>query len=338
MSRVLAQRGAALGVFALTAVLFVVSGFIAPGLLSGPSLRTIGLLSSFVIIASFGQGIVILSGGLDLSIGSVITLGGVLLGAWVPQSNLGLWWAVPAILVIGLAFGAFNGFGVTILRIPAFVMTLATGIIVQSAVLEYTNGAPPATAAPQLMADLTNSKWWGVPIIVYCLVAFIVIGSLVQDMSRYGRLVHAIGANPKAGVVAGLRSNWVRIGCYAISGVCAALCGIILLGFVGAPILSMGDPYTIDSIAAVVVGGSSILGGVGTFLGTVGGALFLGVLSNDMTALGMKAAWQTLIQGAVIVLALIVFRYLQAEREPGRSGGAYASVKAALLSVRKGAE
>ena len=334
MSRVLAQR-AVLGVFGLTAVLFVVSGFIAPALLSGPSLRTIALLSSFVIIAAFGQGMVILSGGLDLSIGSVITLGGVLLGAWVPQSNAGLWWAVPAILLIGLAFGAFNGFGVTILRIPAFVMTLATGIIVESAVLEYTKGAPQATAAPQLIADLIDSKWWGVPVIIYCVCAFIVIGSLLQGMSSYGRLVHAIGANPKAGVVAGLRSNWIIIGCYASSGFCATLCGIVLLGFVGAPILSMGDPYTMDSIAAVVVGGSSILGGVGTFPGTVGGALFLGVLSNDMTALGMKAAWRTLIQGAIIVLALIVFRSLQAEREPGRSRGAIAVVKEILLSVRK---
>jgi len=337
MTRVLAQR-AVLGVFALTAVLFVLSGFIAPALLSGPSLRTIGVLSSFVIIASFGQGIVILSGGLDLSIGSIITLGGVLLGAWVPQSNVGLWWAVPAILVIGFAFGAFNGFGVTVLRIPAFVMTLATGIIVQSAVLEYTKGAPQATAAPQLIADLIDSKWWGIPIIIYFVFVFIVIASLLENMSSFGRLVHAIGANPKAGVVAGLRSNCVTIGCYAISGFCAALCGIVLLGFVGAPILSMGDPYTMDSIAAVVVGGSSILGGIGTFPGTVGGALFLGVLSNDMTALGMKAAWRTLIQGAIIVLALIVFRSLQSERRRSRSGGAMSAVKQILLSAREPAE
>jgi ribose transport system permease protein len=337
MSRVLAHR-AVLGVFALTAVLFLLSGGIAPALLSGPSLRTIGLLSSFVIIASFGQGIVILSGGLDLSIGSVITLGGVLVGAWVPQSNLGLWWAIPAILVIGSAFGAFNGFGVAILRIPAFVMTLATGIIVQSAVLEYTKGAPQATAAPQLIADMSDSKWWGVPIIIYFVCAFIAIASLVQDMSTYGRLVHAIGANPKAGIVAGLRSNWVTIGCYATSGLCASLCGVVLLGFVGAPILSMGDPYTMDSIAAVVVGGSSILGGVGTFAGTVGGALFLGVLSNDMTALGMNAAWRTLIQGAIIVLALIVFRSLQGERARGRSGSAIAAVKEMLLSAGKRAD
>lgn len=337
MSRLLTQR-AVLGVFALTAVLFFASGFIEPALLSGPSLRTVALLSSFVIIASFGQGIVILTGGLDLSIGSVITLGGVLLGAWVPQSNAGLWWAVPTVLAIGVAFGAFNGFGVTVLRVPAFVMTLATGIIVQSAVLEYTQGAPQATAAPQLVADLTNASWHGIPIIIYFVAAFIIVGAVIQDMSTYGRSVHAIGANPKAGVIAGLRANWITIGCYSISGFCAALCGIVLLGFVGAPILSMGDPYTMASVAAVVVGGSSILGGLGAFLGTVGGALFLGVLSNDMTALGMSAAWRTLIEGAIIVAALIVFRYVQTGGETGRVGAAYAAVKGAVLGAKKAAE
>jgi ribose transport system permease protein len=312
MSRLFAQR-AVLGVFALTALLFVASGFIEPGLLSGGSLRTIALLSSFVIIASFGQGIVILSGGLDLSIGSIITLGGVLLGAWVPQSNAGLWWAIPVILGIGFVLGVLNGFGVTVLRIPAFVMTLAMGIIVQSAVLEYTQGAPQAVAAPQLISDLISEKWYDVPIIIYLVVVLIVAGAVVQDMSTFGRKVHAIGANPKAGFIMGLRSNWITVGCYAISGTCAALCGIVLLGFVGAPILSMGEPYTLASVAAVVVGGSSILGGLGAFVGTVGGALFLGVLSNDMTALGMSAAWQTLIQGAIIVAALIIFRSLRAE-------------------------
>ncbi|MGC1354511.1 MAG: ABC transporter permease [Xanthobacteraceae bacterium] len=318
MTRLLNQR-AILSVFALTVVLFVASGFIERGLLSAASVRTIVLLTSFVIIVSFGQGLVILSGGLDLSVGAIITLGGVLLGAWVPQSNEGLWWAIPTILAIGFIFGAFNGFGVTVLRIPAFVMTLATGIIVQSAVLEFTQGAPPATPAPEVISDLTNVSWYGVPLIIYVVAVLIVVGAVVQDMSTFGRKVHAIGGNPNAAVIAGLQSKWITVACYAISGSCAAFCGVVLLGFVGAPILSMGDPYTLDSVAAVVVGGSSILGGLGAFLGTVGGALFLGVLSNDMTALGMSAAWQTLIKGAVIVIALIIFRALQGGREMTRA-------------------
>ncbi len=302
---------AVVGIFAFTVLLFLFSGFISSALLDAPSLRTVLLLGSFVIIASFGQGIVILLGGLDLSIGSIITLGGVLLGAWVPETNQNITWAIPAILLIGAVFGAFNGFGVAVLGVPAFIMTLATGIIVESLILEFTQGAPAANSAPSLIAAVSNTYWLGIPILVWCIVPFILAAALVQDLSSFGRAVHGLGSNAKAARIAGLRSNWLTISCYAISGFCAALCGCVLLGFVGAPTLSMGDPYTIDSVAAVVVGGSSILGGSGIFLGTVGGALFLGVLSNDMTALGMSAGWRTMIQGAIIISALIVFGALQ---------------------------
>lgn len=308
---------ATVGVFVVTVLMFLLSGLIESALLSGPSLKTVILLSTFVIIAGFGQGLVILTGGLDLSIGSIITLGGVLLGAWVPETNAGLWWAIPAILVIGAVMGLLNGIGVTILKMPAFVMTLAMGIIVQSAVLEYTQGAPAANNAPQLVANLVNKEWVGVPIIIILTFVFVLFGAILQDESSYGRLVHAAGSNPKAARIAGLPLNRILILAYVISGVCGSLCGIVLLGFIGAPTLSMGEPYTVESIAAVVVGGSSILGGQGLFLGTVGGALFLSVLSNDMTAIGLSAGWRTLVEGVIIVGALVLFRLLENKEGPG---------------------
>lgn len=302
-----------LGVFAITLFLFLASGLIEPALLGAPSVRTVLLLSSFVVLVSFGQGLVILSGGLDLSVGSIITLGGVLLGAWVPESNAHLARAIPAILAIGCGIGIVNGIGVATLRIPAFVMTLAMGIIIQSVVLALTQGAPAANSAPGLIAALSNHYILQIPLLVWSMFLFVVLAAVVQDMSTLGRAVHALGANPRAARIAGLHSNWLIIACYALSGTSAALCGLVLLGFVGAPTLSMGDPYTIESVAAVVVGGSSILGGSGYFLGTVGGALFLGVLSNDMTAMGMSAGWRTLIEGGIIVAALLVFSKIQAD-------------------------
>ena len=227
--------------------------------MSAPSLRTVLLLGAFVIIAAFGQGIVVLLGGLDLSIGSVITLGGVLLGALVPESNQNISWAIPAILFIGAGIGVFNGFGVAVLRIPAFIMTLATGIIVQSMIFEFTQGAPAANNAPSWIAAFSNSYWLGLPILVWCILPFIAGAAVFQDLSSLGRALHGVGSNAKAARTAGLRSTWLTVMCYAISGFCGALCGCVLLGFVGSPTLSMGDPYTIGSIAAVVVGGSSIL-------------------------------------------------------------------------------
>lgn len=307
-----------LGVFGVTLALFLASGFIEPALLGAPSVRTVLLLSTFVVLVSFGQGLVILSGGLDLSVGSIITLGGVLLGAWVPESNAHLARAIPVILAIGCGIGIANGVGVAVLRIPAFVMTLAMGIIIQSVVLALTQGAPAANSAPSLIAALSNYYIFKIPLLVWSMPLFVILAAVIQDMSTFGRAVHALGSNPRAAKIAGLRSNWLIIACYALSGLSAALCGLVLLGFVGAPTLSMGEPYTIESVAAVVVGGSSILGGSGYFLGTVGGALFLGVLSNDMTAMGMSAGWRTLIEGAIIVAALLVFSKIEAGGMLGR--------------------
>lgn len=313
----LSWHRATVGVFCVTGLMFLLSGFIEPDLLSGSSLKTVVLLSSFVIIAGFGEGLVILTGGLDLSVGAIITLGGVLLGAWVPETNAGIWWAVPTILAVGAALGFLNGIGVTILRMPAFVMTLAMGIIVQSAVLEYTQGAPAANTAPTVISDIVGKTWFFIPIIVVLTAVFVIIGTVIQDRSPYGRLVHAVGSNPRAAVIAGIPVSRVLIVAYTLSGLCASLCGIVLLGFIGAPTLSMGQPYTVECIAAVVVGGSSILGGSGLFFGTVGGALFLGVLSNDMTALGLSAGWRTLVQGAIILGALGLFRLLESNVQLG---------------------
>lgn len=300
-----------IGVFAVTFLLFIASGLIEPALLGASSVRTVLLLSSFVILSSFGQGVVILSGGLDLSIGSIITLGGVLLGSWVPQSNAHLAEAVPAILLIGCCIGILNGIGVAILRIPAFVMTLAMGIIIESLVLALTQGAPAANSAPGLIAALSDQYIFKIPLLVWSMVFFVILAVAIQDLSTVGREIHALGSNRKAARIAGLHSNRLLIICYALSGISSALCGIVLLGFVGAPTLSMGTSYTIESVAAVVIGGASILGGSGYFLGTVSGALFLGILSNDMTALGMSAGWRTLIEGSIIIMALLVFSKIQ---------------------------
>ncbi|HET7315041.1 ABC transporter permease [Salinisphaera sp.] len=305
------RNPATVGVFIGTVVIFLLSGLIEPGLLGGDSFRLVVLLSTFVIIVGFGQGIVILTGGLDLSVGSIITLGGVLLGSWVPQSNAGLWWAIPAVLLIGAGIGALSGIGVTVLKMPAFVMTLAMGIIVQSAILGYTHGAPAANSAPTLISGVIENSWLGVPVIIVLTLIFVIVGSVIQDKSAFGRLVHAVGSNPKAARIGGLPTGRVIVASYALSGCCAALCGVVLLGFIGAPTLSMGNPYTIESIAAVVVGGSSILGGRGLFLSTVGGALFLGVLSNDMTAIGLSAGWRTLVEGGIIVGALALFKVFE---------------------------
>ena len=294
-------------VYAATLMLLIISFIISPNFISWKHLMLILTLASFLIVVSFGQGLVILGRGLDLSVGSMITLSGVLVGAWINQANEGIFWAIPLILIIVSLVGCFNGIGVTYFGIPPFVMTLATGIIVYSGTLGFTGGSPSKGNAPSLLNKLMLESTFNVPNIVYFLIVFVVIATLLQHYSVYGRKLYAYGSNPEASRIVGLKDKPTIIASYAISGFCSALTGIMLVGYSDAATLRMGDPYVMMSIAAVVIGGSSILGGKGKYLGTVGGVLLLTVLSTLITAIGLSKGWRTIIQGSAIIIALIVF-------------------------------
>ncbi|MBN1636329.1 MAG: ABC transporter permease [Deltaproteobacteria bacterium] len=293
-------------VYIVTILLYVVTLFVSPSFRNWHHLMLVLVLASFLIVVSYGQGIVILVRGLDLSVGSMITLSGVLVAAWVSQSNENILWAIPLVLLITTFIGMLNGIGATLLRIPPFVMTLSTGIIVFSVVLGFTEGSPHKGNAPRFLNGMMLDHTAGIPNIVYFLILFIFVAVIVQSYSAFGRKLYALGANPKAAHISGLRNNLLTISAFGISGFCCGLVGMMLVGYTDAPTLTMGDPYVMSSIAAVVVGGSSILGGKGNYLGTVGGVLLLTILSTLITAIGLAEGWRTIIQGAIIVMALIM--------------------------------
>lgn len=296
-----------LAVYALTVLIYIVSFILSPSSLSWRHLMLTMTLASFLIVVSYGQGIVILVRGLDLSVGSMITLSGVLVGAWIGPTNEGFFWAIPLILLILFLLGSLNGAGVAWLGVPPFVMTLATGIIIYSVVLGFTKACPSKGNAPSYLNDMMLHSTVGIPNVVYLLILFIIIAVLVQHFSTFGRKLYALGANPSAAHIIGLRINLLTIAAYGISGLCCGLVGIMLVGYSDAPTLRMGEPYVMASIAAVVIGGSSILGGKGNYVATVGGVLLLTILSALLTALGLSKGWRTVIQGSVIIGALIMF-------------------------------
>ncbi len=313
-------------IFVLTAALILGSRAISPSFGSWSQLGTILFLSSFLVFVAFGQGLVILVRGLDLSVASVIMLGGILTTAWMNGSNEGAWLLVPAILAICAAAGAVSGLGVTLLRIPPFIMTLATGIIIYSLCLGFTRGTPRGYAPP-FLAELMRSTWFGVPALIIILAIFVVIAVLVQSGSAFGRRLYAVGNNPDAAHVAGLPTRLLTVSAYAVSGLCAGFTGMMLAGYANGATLRMGDDYLLPSVAAVVIGGSSILGGAGSFLGTLGGAILLTTLGTILAALGIGQGGKTIIEGSVILIALILLRdsFYEALRaqlaRPGRAGG-----------------
>lgn len=297
----------AVTLFAITILLIFASRWISPSFGGWNQVMAIIVLSSFVIVVAFGQQMVILIGGLDLSVASVMTLGGILTFSWVGGSPMALVWGLPAVLLLTGLVGTVNGIGVALLRIPSFIMTLAMGIIVYGAALGITGGAPRGQASP-LLSSLFTSSVLGVPPVIHLMIVITVLGSLLQRRTAFGRRVFALGTNPDAAYIAGLPVRVVTILCYTISGAAAGFAGILMVGFSAGATLTMGQSYLVPSIAAVVIGGTSILGGRGHYPGVVGGAVLLTTFSTIITALGIAEGWRTVIYGTVILLALLLLQ------------------------------
>jgi len=274
----------AVSVAVLCVAMLLGSRFISPSLGSWSQVETVLTLGSFLVVLSFGQGLVILSGGLDLSLPALITMGGVLSTTWVGAGNPDALFLLPLVLAACGLVGSFTAVGVVWLKVPPFIMSMATSIIVASATLGMTNGTTRG-AAPELLADLMKSHIAGVPASIFLLLAFVFLGWLVQARSVFGQYVYAVGTNDQAARIAGIPVTLTRFLPYVISAVCAGFVGMMLVGYSNGATLRMGDNYLLPSIAAVVIGGSSILGGRGTFLGTVGGAILLTTLGTVISAI-----------------------------------------------------
>ncbi|MFM8900130.1 MAG: ABC transporter permease [Burkholderiales bacterium] len=297
----------ALALLALTALLIFASGWISPSLGSWNQVRSTLVLSTFVMLVGFGQQTVMLTGGLDLSVPAIVTLGAVALFSWVGADPAALTWGIPAVLGLCATIGAINGVFVALLRVPPFIMTLAMGMIVASALLGITGGSPRGEAAPAV-AFLFTGEWLGLPPVVYLMAGFTALALLWQRHSGFGRMVYAVGTSAEAARIAGLPVARVTVLCYAISGASAGAAGILYVGFSGGATLDTGTDILIPVIAAVVVGGTSIMGGRGSFLGVVGGALLLTTFSIMITAIGMSAGWRAVINGGVILIALLTLQ------------------------------
>jgi ribose transport system permease protein len=300
------QVRTALLLFIISAVLIMAARGLGPGFGSLEQIKAILIISSFVMVVTFGQQMVIIVGGLDLSIASMVTLGGVLAFNWIGSSGVAVIWGVPAILAVTGAIGACSGIGVAILGIPPFIMTLAMGIILYGATLGFTQGTPAGSSSPFLSALFTPTGF-GAPIL-YLMVIGTAAGWFFQVRTTFGRKLYALGTNPTAAHVAALPVRRLLIMTYAISGASAGMAGILLDGYVNGVTLMMGLGYQLPSVAAAVIGGTAIVGGSGIYLGAVAGAILLTTLSTIVASLGIAEGWRTIVYGVVIFLALFLLR------------------------------
>ncbi|NDL62194.1 ABC transporter permease [Acerihabitans arboris] len=288
----------------LTVVMILASRLISPSLGSWSQVLMIVTLGSFLLVVSFGQGLVVLSGGMDLSVASLFMYGGVMSAGAIGAAGGNIAYMLPLILLSAAAIGALSGLGITLLRIPPFIMTMGTGIIVASLALGATGGSTLG-ASPKLLADIVKGSVSGIPCIVLFTLVFSALGIVIQTRTVFGRNLYALGGSPGAARVGGIPVGAATVAAYALSGLCAALGGALLTGYSDGATLRMGDPYLLPSIAAVVVGGSSILGGKGTFIGTIAGSLFLTTVDSVIAATSLGQGWRLIVSGAIITVALL---------------------------------
>lgn len=299
------KMGYILFLYLLTILLIGSSKLISPNFGTWNQVESILVISSLMVVIGFGQGLVILLGELDLSVGSTLSLTGVLTTSWL-GINPSLTNFVYIILILSI-IGLVNGIGITLLKVPSFIMTLATQMIIVGIALGITKGTVPGKS-PLILQQLMTGKMIDIPIPVFIILAMMVIGTYIQMRSTLGRKLYSIGSNRVASHLAGLPVNLIIITAFVISSICAGLTGMMIVGYAGGATLSMGQPYLLPSIAIVVIGGSSILGGSGNYLGTVAAAIFLTTITTIIQALGVSQGWQTVLYGLMILLVLSIFR------------------------------
>lgn len=305
-----------LAAYAAAVLLFVIGNWVHPGFASFGSVTSILLVASFVGLVAAGQCFVILIGGIDLSVPWVLNAAAILLATASLGENSRAIYAVAVTLGMGALAGLANGIGVVWFGVPAVVMTLAMNGIIEGLALGLSGGmtcAACASYAPPVIAAAVHDVWLGIPAALWLWLVVIGVVSFVLSLTRFGRTTYAIGNNARAAYLAGINVNLTTVGLYALSGLFSAMAGILLVGFGGQASLGMGTPYLFQSIAAVVIGGVSILGGSGSYLGAAAGAASLTALVSVLLALNMPDYGRSIIYGVVILALLLLYGREQRE-------------------------
>ena len=291
--------------YLIALVLFAGFSVYMPGFARLSHIRTVFLASALIGIVALGQTLVVITGGIDLSVAWMMTIGAYMVSNLVNSSNANLVWGIPLMLVVTFGLGAINGFCISCLRVPAIVMTLGMNIILQGALVALTQGSP-GQSAPPLLLTLGQKNLLGIPYLVIIWIIMTVVVMLALFKMKYGRKLFAIGNNATVAKYSGIRVDNTIILSYAISGMTAGIAGALLAGKVGSCYLAMGDTYQFQSIAAVAIGGTSMLGGKGNYLGTVAGSLTITILLGILVALNLPFGVQTMAYGLIVLISVIV--------------------------------
>jgi ribose transport system permease protein len=258
-------------------------------------------IGAFLGICAAGIMMVILLGHIDLSIPWTLT------AAAMTATAIGGDMAVPTALAVGVAVGLVNGIGVAWLRIPSMIFTLGVDTVLRGLMVAQTGGFAPQDTATPLMVFLAKERLLGIPAAIFVWAAVSLAIVIILTRTGFGRAIYATGSREAAAYLSGIRTRWVILGAFVVSGVCAAIAGILLAGYSAKAYQGMGNVYLLPAIAAVVLGGTHILGGRGRYVGTLIGVILIVLLNSVLSIMQMPEAGRQIIYGVVIIAMLLVY-------------------------------
>ncbi|MDU3242344.1 MAG: ABC transporter permease [Clostridiales bacterium] len=295
------------GILLVFLILFVLLTVITNTFFTSRNLINVLKQVSINGIISVGMMCVLLTGGIDLSVGSIVALSGIVATTFAHPGEYPV--IIPIILGVlaGAACGVVNGTLVAFLHLPAFIATLGMLSVASGVALVLSKGRPISNLSEQFRY-IGGGSILGLPILIYILAAVFLIGYLILSWTKFGRYLYAIGGNEEAAKASGLSVARIKLFVYMISGICAGLAGTVLASRINAGQPNSGEGYELDAIAAVVIGGTSLNGGIGKVSGTILGVLIVGVINNGMDLLNISSYYQKIVKGSIIVLAVLLDR------------------------------
>jgi erythritol transport system permease protein len=322
-------------------VLIIVFSLLSDSFLTTDNLVTMTRHVAINALLAIGMLLVILTGGIDLSVGAIVGLAGVVAGVLLEGLTIGflnvtlfppVWAVVLLVLCVGAGVGALNGTLVTRFGVAPFIATLGMLYIARGTALLISNGEtyPNLGGSPALgntgFDFLGSGKILTIPVSIWLMALFAVVATALTRKTPFGRWIYAIGGNERAAELAGIQVNKVKRRVYMISGVCAAMSGLIIASELTSAAPQAGETFELNAIAAVVIGGTSLMGGRGNVRGALIGAFVIGFLADGLVIVGVSTFWQIVIKGAVIVLAVILDQSQQRIQRRGAAAAAAAQV------------
>lgn len=291
------------GVITALVLIFGASCLLSPHFLTTFNMVIIARALAFIGLVTIGQSVLMILGELDLSVGAIGGLAGVVGGILMVQMGLNPWLSLVICLAMGTACGLLNGALITQLRLHSLVLTIGMAGVYGGANLVVTKGVA-ITGVPHNISFLGRGLVFGVPVPFLVLVTCLAVVAFVMTRTPVGRYVYAIGSNPQAARMLGIRVNAIRMGAFGLAGFLSALAGILMVARLGTAQPSIGDTWVLSPIAAAVIGGVATTGGLGSPFGAVLGAVIIGIIEDIIVLFGISPYWQSVVSGGIVVLAI----------------------------------